>query len=340
MSSALPTIPIFPSADFRPLPLLRNPHVQTVLGHLLRGPSFRHPSRPRIVPLPDGDRLVLHDTVPSRWRAGDPIAVLVHGLSGSHASGQIQRLANQFVDRHVRAVRLDLRGAGLGVTLARCTYHGGCSDDLRAALTEVHRWSPSSPLLLLGVSLGGNIALKLAGEAADHPVPGLARVATQGPPCDLGRCAAMLAEPRNRIYERVFLRDLLIEARLRQRTFSDLPPLRLPRPLTMRRFDDHYTAPRCGFADALDYYHRAASLPLIPRIQVPTLILTARDDPFIAVEPIETLKVPEHIVIRIVPHGGHLGFLGRDGAGGFRWGDRRLIEWLLHDLPHGDKRKG
>ena len=81
----------------------------------------------------------------------------------------------------VRVVRLDLRGAGKGLPLARRGYHAGCSDDLRAALAEVHRWSPASPLLLIGVSLGGAIALKLAGEAAGRPVPGLERVAAPQP---------------------------------------------------------------------------------------------------------------------------------------------------------------
>jgi predicted alpha/beta-fold hydrolase len=226
-------------------------------------------------------------------------------------------------------VRLDLRGAGMGISLARACYHGGRSDDVRAALAEMHRWSPASPLFVAGVSLGGNIALKLAGEAAGHPVPGLTAVAALGPPIDLERCAALLTRRSNRLYEAMFVRELLAEARQRQRFFPDLPPLRLPRRLTLRLFDDLYIAPRCGFADALDYYRRSSSLPLIGRIPVRTLILTARDDPFIAVEPFESLQAPPHITVNIVPHGGHLGFLGWDGAGGIRWAERRMVGWLL-----------
>ncbi len=118
---------------------------------------------------------------------------------------------------------------------------------------------------------------------------------------------------------------------MRQKHFPDLPPLDFPKRMTMRLFDDLYTAPRCGFNDALDYYRRGSSLPLLERIQVPTFILTARDDPFIAVEPFERLEVPGHIRVRIVPHGGHVGFLGWDGAGGIRWAERRLVEWVLRD---------
>lgn len=98
----------------------------------------------------------------------------------------------------------------------------------------------------------------------------------------------------------------------------------------MRQFDELYTAPRCSFAGALDYYRRASALPLVGRITAPTLILTARDDPFIAVEPFEELIPPPQVTVQIMPHGGHLGFLGWDGSGGFRWAERRLVGWALH----------
>lgn len=316
------------SFDFRPLPFLRNPHVQTLLGVLVPGPECPRPNQRRILRLPDGDALVLHNNTPLGWKPGHPLALLVHGLSGSHRSPHIRRLAALLLARRVRVVRMDLRGAGAGVSLARRCYHAGRSDDIRAALAEIHSWSPASPLLLLGVSLGGALALKTAGEAADRPIPQLARVAVAAPPIDLPRCAALLSLPKNRIYEDNFIRDLALEARLRQRFFPDLPPLRFPRRMTMRLFDDLYTAPRSGFADAQDYYRQASCAALIPHIAVPTLILTSRDDPFIAVEPFEQLKVPSHIRVGIVPHGGHIGFVGWDGAGGIRWAERRMVEWV------------
>ncbi len=315
--------------EFRPLPFLRNPHVQTVLGVLVPGPDCPLPDQRHVLRLPDGDALLLHNNTPLGWKRGDPLALLVHGLSGSHASKHIRRLAALLLAHRVRVVRMDLRGAGQGLPLARRIYHAGRSDDIRAALEEIHSWSPASPLLLLGLSLGGALSLKMTAESAAHPLPGLARVAVLGPPIDLARCAALLALPKNRFYEDNFVRDLTQQARRRQRYFPDLPPLRFPRRMTLRRFDDLYTAPRCGFDDAHDYYRKASCLSLIPRIQVPTLILTARDDPFVAVEPFEELNVPPHILVRVVPHGGHLGFLGWDGAGGIRWAERRMVDWVL-----------
>jgi uncharacterized protein len=318
-----------PLQDFRPLPLLSNPHLQTLLGHFLPCAALEQPAREHVLWLPDGDGLMLHDNIPAAWQPGQRIVVLLHGLSGSADSIQIRRIGHRLLQRGLRVVRLDLRGAGRGLPLARVCYHGGRSDDVRAALAEVHGWSPLSPLVLVGVSLGGNIALKLAGEAADHPVPGLDRVAALAPPIDLELCAGKLTRPRNRFYESFFLRELIANAHKRQEFFPDLPPLRLPRRMTMRIFDDLYTAPRCGFADAIDYYRKASAFPLVERIAVPTLIMTSRDDPFIAVEPFERLRTPEHITIRILSHGGHVGFVGWDGAGGVRWAERRMIEWIL-----------
>ncbi|HEY7427944.1 MAG TPA: alpha/beta fold hydrolase [Gemmataceae bacterium] len=315
--------------EFRPLPFLKNPHVQTVLGALVPGLHCPLPDQQHVVRLPDGDAVVLHNNTPLGWKPGEPLALLVHGLSGSHISPHIRRLAALLLARRVRVVRMDLRGAGAGLPLARNVYHAGRSGDVRAALEEMHSWSPSSPLLLIGLSLGGALVLKMAAEAADRPVPGLTRLAAWSPPIDLPRCVALLGLRKNRFYENNFLRELTLKARLRRRFFPDLPPLRFPRRMTIRLFDELYTAPRGGFDSADDYYRKASCAARIPHIQVPALILTARDDPFIAVEPFEELKVPSNVLVRIVAHGGHIGFLGWDGAGGIRWAERRMVAWLL-----------
>jgi predicted alpha/beta-fold hydrolase len=318
-----------PVLEFRPLPFLGNPHVQTVLGTFWRGTALPFTATVRLAPLPDGDRLALHDSVPAGWRPGGRIAVLVHGLGGSHGSRYMERLTGLLLPHGVRVVRLDLRGVGRGEALARRTYHGGCSDDVRAAAAEIHRWSPSSALVLIGMSLGGNIVLKLAGEAAADPVPGLDRVVAVSPPIDLVRCAELIAQPRSWVYENYYVRRLIHQVRRRQRLLPHLPPVRFPRRTTLRMFDDLYTAPRCGFAGALDYYRRASALPYIHRIAVPAFLLSARDDPFVAVEPIEALQAPGHVQVHITRHGGHLGFLGWDGFGGVRWAERRVVEWAL-----------
>jgi uncharacterized protein len=318
---------------FRPLPFLSNPHVQTLLGHAIPGPRLLFPTRMRSVALSDGDRLAVHESVPPDWRDGQGIVILVHGLGGCHRSAYMLRLAKRFLHHGCRVLRVDLRGVGAGAGLARRTYHGGCSDDLRAVVLEVHHRRPGSEIVLVGMSLGGNIVLKLAGEAAVNPVPALRAVAAVGPPIDLERCAVLIAgQP---FYDAYFARNLVKQVRLHQRHFPDVALPHFPRRPTMRLFDDLLTAPRWGFADALDYYRRASALPLMNRVRVPAFLLTARDDPFIAVESFEGLP-PGRLEVHIAEHGGHLGFFGRDGAGGLRWAERRVFEWVLRqfDAPY------
>jgi predicted alpha/beta-fold hydrolase len=315
--------------DFRPLPFLGNPHVQTLLGALLPGPRFLHATREHRVPLLDGDQLVLHDSIPAGWREGERIALLIHGLGGCHRSPHVQRLARLLMGRQVRVVRIDLRGVGHGMALARRPYHGGLSADIRAALAAMHEWSPRSPLVVVGLSLGGNLALKLAGEAANDPVPRLERVVALSPPIDFTHCAALLGSPRNRLYERCYLRHLLAQLRQRDRLFPAVSPIVFPRRMTMRLFDKLFTAPTWGFAGPDDYYRRASSLPLLERITIPSLLLTARDDPFIPVQPFEQLPQNSSLNVAILNRGGHVGFIGRDGAGGIRWAERRVAEWVL-----------
>jgi hypothetical protein len=106
---------------FRPLPFLSNPHLQTLLSHLMPGPKLQFPTEIRSVPLSDGDSLAVHDSVPLGWRDSQGIVILVHGLGGCHRSGYMLRLARRFLNYSCRVLRLDLRGVGAGVGLSRRT---------------------------------------------------------------------------------------------------------------------------------------------------------------------------------------------------------------------------
>lgn len=322
---------------FRPLPFLGNPHAQTILGNLLKGPALRWPTREHQIPLADGDGLLVHDNFSASWQSGGRIALLVHGLGGDSRSGYVIRVARSLLAHGFRVVRMDLRGCGRGMALARRPYHGGCSSDVRAVAEAIAVESPSSPLALIGFSLGGNIALKLAGEASTDPMPNLERVAALSPPVDLERCAASLAAPGNRFYELYYVRGLMSQVRQRQAIFPEEAGVRFPRRMTMRLFDDLYTAPRCGFHDALHYYRSSSSYPLLPRIQTPTLILTARDDPFIPIEPFEQLSPQPHFDLSILERGGHMGFLGWHGSG-IRWAEQRVVDWVIRSARDAPKR--
>jgi predicted alpha/beta-fold hydrolase len=313
--------------DFRPLPFLGNAHVQTVLGTFWPGRLPALSARLRFLPLADGDCLALHDSVPAEWHSGGPVAVLVHGLAGCHRSGYMIRVGEKLWARGFRVVRMDLRGSGRGISMARRPYHGGCSLDVQAVLMEVSRWAPNSDIVLAGFSLGGNIVLKLAGELGNSPGR-LRRVAALAPPIDFFRCVDLLEQRRNRLYERFFVSGLIEQVRAREHFFRIRSVMRFPRGCGLRLFDDLYTAPRNAFRGVDHYYESAGAARHIPQISVPTLILAARDDPFIDPESFLSLAPSECVRVRMMQRGGHLGFLGRDPSGSIRWAEERIVEWL------------
>lgn len=312
---------------FFPFPFLTNPHVQTVLGSFLSGVGSPYPTTPRLLRLDDGDHVALHESYPKCWRSGDPLAVLVHGLGGSHQSSYVQRVGGALYRRGVGVVRLDLRGAGFSLRHSRKFYNAANSEDLRAVAVQLQIEHPTSPLAVAGFSLGGNIVLKFAGEEAADPLPNLRAVAALAPPLDLVRCSEMMT--RHPWYDAFYVRHLTRQVREHQHAFPDLPPILFPRGLTLWQFDELYTAARWGYPDAKTYYRTASAAAFVPAIRVPAFLMTARDDPFVAVEPFERVAAMPNLSVHIVPHGGHLGFVGRDGLGGIRWAETRLTEWMI-----------
>lgn len=322
----------FPS--FRPHPLIRGGHAQTVLGAYLPHRLSLSNTADHRIEMPDGDVLVMHDDAPPNWTAGSRVVLLIHGLGGGHHSPYCVRLAARLLEHNVRCFRLDQRGCGAGATLARYPGHAGRSEDATAAIERIAQICPGSPVSVIGYSLGGNIALKLAGECGAHPPGGLDRVAAVCPPIDLARCSTNIGKGFNWIYDRTFIRALttVVESRaLQMPEFYAQTPV-FPRPRKLLEFDDRFTAPLSGFAGAAEYYAKCSSAPLLPRIELPTLIVAAMDDPLIPVAIFEKVARDRCVSLQIASGGGHLGFIARRGGDpDRRWLDWRLLEWLgLH----------
>jgi hypothetical protein len=181
----------------------------------------------------------------------------------------------------------------------------------------------------MGFSLGGNLVLKLASEAAETPLEGLDCVLAANAPLDLMACCRNMQRPDRRIYDRNFVRSLRAEIRRLHQIFPDLGPAPLEKMRSVFEFDEFYTAPRHGFAGAEDYYAKSSAGPLLARIKVPGLVVHAEDDPFIPVESYRGWEFPPALALELIPSGGHLGFISRSRWGGDRrWLDARLALWL------------
>lgn len=313
---------------FRPLPLLTNPHVQTLVAAKLTLP-LEPPSTTQLVKLPDDDTIALEVSTPQNWQPDDHPVMLLHGLCGCHRSSYMQRLARKLLRYGIRAVRMNLRGCGSGKGLARYPYHSGQSADVLAVLESLQQACPRSPVTLVGFSLGGNISLKLAGELAVMIPANVQRVIAICSPVDLEACVRRLLQPANRLYNRYFTQLLCAEVAYRQTRFPDLPPVKLPQRLSLYEFDEYYTAPQGGFRDALDYYRQCSAAPLVPQITIPCHILFAADDPVVDAHALDGVALPPNVQVLCTSYGGHLGFLGIPGRpGGYHAMDAQLLAWI------------
>jgi predicted alpha/beta-fold hydrolase len=325
---------------FEPHPLLRNPHAQTLVSAFL---PRRFPRLPRSVPRDFETEPGTRIRGECHWQAvprGRPTLVLVHGLEGSSESGYMLGLAERAFEAGWNAVRLNQRNCGGTESLTPTLYNSGLSADYRAVLTELIERDSIPEIFFAGYSMGGNLVLKMAGELAGAPPRQLRGVAGVCPCVDLGLCADAVGLPRNFIYQEHFVRNLKTRMRRKAKLFPgqfDLGPMARVR--TLREFDDKITAKYCGFRDASDYYFRSSALRVVGEIRVPTIIVTAQDDPFV---PFASFSDPAiannaHIDVIAPEHGGHCAFLSRYTGGARHWAEACVMEFFAsHESRSAD----
>ncbi|TWT58403.1 putative hydrolase [Thalassoglobus neptunius] len=321
-----------PYPPFRPHPLVVGGHLQTIFGAWISGTQkSREISIRRHIELDDGDQLVLMDDFPaSRWKDGDPVAVLLHGLGGSAESPHIRRIAQKLREQGVRTFRLNLRGCGAGEGLSKNLYHAGRSEDLQSAMEVISQLCPGSQVFLAGFSLGGNIVLKWLGEHSETADSLVDRAIAVNPPVDLGACTAAVQRRAFGFYDRYFAKMMFRQ--LCNSFDKSLIANAIDAPRRIICFDEAFTAPRSGFRSAAHYYDACSAAPYISRINVPTMILSAEDDPLIPVKILHDLTRPSAVELHIAESGGHLGYFGCTGDDPDRWwADWRVIDWFTRE---------
>lgn len=320
------------AADFEPHPWLRGPHAQTMYPTLFR-PLPRLEIRRERLELPDGDFVDLGWSGDER---ADRVAILVHGLTGGFESKYLRGLARELVARNWRTVILQLRGGGAEPNRHPRCYHHGDTGDLRYLWRTLQTRRPQARLAAVGWSLGANVLLKALGEEGES-VP-LHAAAAACAPFQLELCAEKLRSGSARLYQTRLLRDL--SAIVRRKHAAVPVPAQVDIAGALRaadffEFDDAYTAPMNGFRDARDYYARCACGQFLREIRRPTLLVSARDDPFMtpAVLPTADLLSP-WVTLEVSRRGGHVGFVaaGPRGQPVF-WLEHRLAVYLEQTVP-------
>ena len=317
-------MPLVEASSYRAPLLLRNGHLQTVCQFVVRRAGGENYLRERIR-TPDGDFLDLD------WSDadGNELAVILHGMESSSWENHVMGMVRAFNRVGWDAVAINLRGCSGEPNLKLRSYHGGFTDDIDTVIRHVLDCRAYHRIALVGFSLGGNILLKYLGERPDDVPPVVRRAVGVSVPCDLEACAWKLAERSNRSYMRRFVRSFQRKYRQKARLLPGLVDLKTFDGIsTFKELDDSITAPIHGFSSAEDYWRQSSSKGFIHAIRVPSLIINARDDPFLALEanPTESARESEHVFLETPTHGGHCGFI-RFGHKGVYWSEARAVSF-------------
>ena len=311
-------------SNYQPAWWLRNPHAQTIWASLVRKTPQISTLREQLE-LPDGDFLDL------RWTKPDPspTVVVLHGLEGCVESNYIQGILFAIQQKGWRGVLVHFRNCGHTPNRLARSYHAGDTGDLEFVIQTLQQRDPQIPVAVIGYSLGGNALLKWLGEkGAAVPIQGAVAVSV---PFVLEKAMRRLETGFSRLYHWYFLR-LLKRSALRK-----VPCLPSPYSAkflqslsSIRQFDDQVTAPLHGFAGVDDYYAKSSARHYLKTIATPTLILHAKDDPFMSEAVIPTAaEVSPQVRLEVSAHGGHVGFIsGAWPWQAYGWLERRIPEFL------------
>ena len=316
-------------SSFQPAWWLRSRHLQTLWPALFRKrPEL--PLEPERVELADGDFIDL------AWyaRANSPTVMVIHGLEGNLHSHYARPTMQALHAAGFASVFMHMRGCSGEPNRLEHSYHSGLSSDVAEVLAYLEQ-TGRLPDAAIGFSLGGNLLLKYLGETG-----AAARLKTAvaiSVPFQLQQCARKLEQGLSKIYGNYLLGKLKAAYRAKFDQRSGSLNIDVDKLETIYAFDDQVTAPLNGFKDADEYYRLSSSAQFMKTIQVPTLVVHARDDPFMFPETVPAKNMlSKSVQLELTAHGGHVGFISGNIPGKPEfWLDRRLCEWLIDSRLRG-----
>jgi uncharacterized protein len=318
-------MPVISESTYRPPLLFSNPHVQTVFPSVFRkvnGVSYR---RERI-DTPDDDFLDLDFSTVGSSR----IVIVLHGLEGDSGRAYVTGMVKAFNRRGWDALALNFRGCGGEINRQLRFYHSGDTEDLQTTIDYVIAKNTYSEIALIGFSVGGNVVLKYLGERGTNVPPLIEKAVVFSVPCDLATSAVKIASQENRIYMKRFLRMLHRKIRMKMRAMpGSIHDEGFDRIKDFRDFDNRYTAVFHGFKGAEDYWSSSSSKQFLAGIAMPTLLVSAQDDPFLTQEcfPADEAASSSSFFLEVPAHGGHVGFVTFNNGGEY-WSESRAADFI------------
>jgi uncharacterized protein len=324
---------------FQPHWALRNGHVMTIVGAFLRRRFPRLPaSVSRLFEVEPGTRL----RGDFHWqpdRGDHPTLILLHGLEGSSESAYMLGTAEKAFLAGFHVLRLNQRNCGGTEGLTKTLYHSGRSADFRTIVHELIERDRLPAIVFAGFSMGGNLALKMAGEWRDSTPAELRGIVAVAPCLDLAACSDALSERGNFLFNRHFVKSLKRRMREKACLFPEVYRMNgltdaLERVRSIRQFDEAITARFCGFESADDYYARSSAMHFLEGIRVPTLLLAAEDDPFVPFRIFQRASIGDNRNIQLIasPHGGHCAFISQHSGKERFWSEARIVEFAAEQL--------
>ncbi|MDF9796992.1 putative alpha/beta-fold hydrolase [Catalinimonas alkaloidigena] len=324
-------MPWIQHSDYQAPYWLFNGHLQTIIPSQFRKVQDISYQRERFA-TPDDDFLLLD------WSEiqSDKLVIISHGLEGDSQRPYIKGMVRAFNRAGWDALAWNFRGCGGEINHTLRFYHSGATDDLDLVIAHALRKKSYQNIVLVGFSLGGNLTLKYLGESGSQLRPVIKAGVAFSVPLDLHSCSQQISEPANFIYNRRFLRNLKLKVSQKViKMPDDISTEHFDKIKTLLDFDDFYTAPIHGFQDALDYYSHCSSLYYLNDIRIPTLLVNAKNDPFLSDKcyPQQMLAAHPYIFLETPTQGGHVGFMPRGAkANDNYWSEKRALAFAASNL--------
>ena len=295
-------------SDYNPTLLFKNGHLSTVYSGLFRRIEGLEQQRERLE-LADGDFIDVdwsYSKTPS-----EKVVILLHGLEGNAQRPYITGSAKTFNTAGIDACAVNFRGCSGETNRLFRSYHSGATEDLDAVVQYILKKQKYAHIYIKGVSLGGNMAMKYAGEDRTLPKE-IKAVIGVSVPCNLHSSLKELMSTKNYLYSKRFKKHLVQKLWHKVDLFPDkISKKDVPAIKTLKDFDDIYTSRAHGFKNAIDYYTKCSCRQFLPHIKIPALIINAKNDSFLGDEcyPYTEAENNPNLYLKTPNFGGHVGFV-------------------------------
>lgn len=300
--------------------LLFNAHLETIFPALTRTVALSFSKKERI-PTPDDDFLDLD------WynQGAQKVVIISHGLEGNSQRAYVKGMARIFYQNGFDVMAWNYRGCSDEMNRQLRFYHSGATDDLHTVVTHACA-KDYSAVYLIGFSLGGNLTLKYLGEQESSIHQKVKRAVVFSAPVHLHSSCIQISKPQNILYALRFIRSLKKKVTQKAKFLDDLDIKGIEKIKTLIDFDERYTAPLHGFTSALDYYAQCSSIHFIEKIAIPTLIINAKNDPFLSPQ---CYPSPDNGNLKMLypKKGGHVGFTSLNNNGIY-WSEQQAVNFV------------